>query len=84
MVDSTLLCDVTGDNYVPALDDEISKDEIDSGINHLKEDKSSADGWAKKMITNLPICTIPCCANYLQYHPFYTHLSHAMEKYYRE
>ncbi len=54
--DSTLLCDVTGDSYVPELDDEISLEEIDTVINKAKEDKSSADGWAKKMVACLPVC----------------------------
>ena len=55
--DSTLLSDVTGNTYVPDLDDEISLDEIDKASCRLKE-KSSGDGWAKGMITNLPLCVL--------------------------
>ena len=54
--DSTLLCDVTGNQSVPELDKEIELDEIDCAINRLKEDKSSGDGWTKKMVSNLPLC----------------------------
>ena len=53
--DSTLLSDVTGDNHVPELDDEITLKEIEDATNTLK-DKSSGDGWTKKMLTNLPVC----------------------------
>ena len=52
--DSTLLSDVTGDAYVPALDDEISMEELTTATTkHLKE-RATGDGWAKKMIVNLP------------------------------
>ena len=53
--DSTVLCEVSGSSYVPALDDEISIDEIVSAGKRLKEDKASGDGWAKRMVTNLPM-----------------------------
>ena len=53
--ESTVLCDVTGTNYVPILDDEISLDEISIAQKRLKEDKSSGDGWVKNMITNIPL-----------------------------
>ena len=49
----TLLCDVSGDNYVPSLDDDITTDEIIEA-EELKEDKVSGDGWVKKMVTSLP------------------------------
>ena len=51
--DSSVLCEVTGDNYVPALDDDITLDEIVTAQNELK-DKSSGDGWCKKMVTSFP------------------------------
>ena len=53
--DDTVLCDATGDTYVPLLDDDISVDEIVEAEKELKEDKVSGDGWVKKMITNLPL-----------------------------
>lgn len=53
--DSTLLSDVTGDKYVPELDGEISQEEINKATNRLKE-KSSGDGWTRKMLLNLPVC----------------------------
>ena len=53
--DSTLLSDVTGDISVPVLDGEISLDEIDKATKRLK-DKSSGDGWTRKMLLNLPVC----------------------------
>ena len=53
--DSTLLSDVTGDNHVPELDGEITLKEIEDATNTLK-DKSSGDGWTKKMLTNLSVC----------------------------
>ena len=52
--DSTLLSDVTGDAYVPALDDEITMEELTTATTkHLKE-SATGDGWAKKMVINLP------------------------------
>ena len=56
--DSTVLCDVTGSTYVPTLDDDISVEEIKSAQKNLKDDKSSGDGWVKKMITNAPIAIL--------------------------
>ena len=53
--DSTILCEVSGSSYVSVLDDEISIDEIVSAGTRLKEDKASGDGWAKRMVTNLPM-----------------------------
>ena len=52
--DNTVLCDATGDTYVPLLDDDISIEEIVEAEKELKEDKVSGDGWVKKMVTNLP------------------------------
>ena len=49
-----MLCDATGDTYVPLLDDDISIEEIVEAEKELKEDKVSGDGWVKKMVTNLP------------------------------
>ena len=56
--ESTVLCEVTGSNYVPTLDDDITIDEIKSAQKNLKEDKSSGDGWVKKMVTNLPVAVL--------------------------
>ena len=53
--DSTLLCEVTGDNYVEVLDRDITIDEIQNGTRRLKEDKVSGDGWTKRMLLNAPI-----------------------------
>ena len=55
--DSTLLSDVTGNTFVPELDGEISLEEIDTATNRLKE-KSSGDGWTRKMLYNLPVCLL--------------------------
>ena len=55
--DSTLLSDVKGDNFVPVLDSAISLEEIDSATSRLKE-KSSGDGWTRKMLLNLPVCIL--------------------------
>ena len=52
--DSTLLCDVTGENHVPELDDAITMEELSKVANkHLRE-SATGDGWSKKMIVNLP------------------------------
>ena len=53
--DETVLNEVQGSTYVECLDKDISTDEISSGMKNLKEDKSSGDGWVKKMLTNLPM-----------------------------
>ena len=37
------------------LDDDITINEIKKAHTTLKEDKSSADGWVKGMLTNVPI-----------------------------
>ena len=55
--DSTLLSDVKGDISVPILDGEISLEEISHATNRLK-DKSSGDGWTRKMLLNLPVCLL--------------------------
>ena len=56
--DSTVLCDVTGSTYVHTLDEDISIEEIKSAQKNLKEDKSTSDGWAKKMVTNVPVAIL--------------------------
>ena len=56
--ESTVLCDASGTNYVPLLDDEISLEEIGEAQKRLKEDKSAGDGWVKKMVTNLPLSVL--------------------------
>ena len=48
--DSTLLCEVTGDSYVPQLDDRIDISEVIKGHESLKPDKSTGDRWVKQMI----------------------------------
>ena len=53
--ESTVLDEVYGESYVSCLDDDISTDEIVLAQKQLKEDKKSGDGWAKKMVTNLPL-----------------------------
>ena len=55
--DSTLLSDVKGDKFVPELDGQITLEEIDNATNRLKE-KSSGDGWTRKMLLNLPACLL--------------------------
>ena len=55
--DSTLLSDVKGDNFVQELDGEITLEEIDTATKRLKE-KSSGDGWTRKMLLNLPVCLL--------------------------
>ena len=55
--DSTLLSQVTGDNYVPELDDEISLKKIKDATACLKE-KSFGDGWTWQMLLNLPACLL--------------------------
>ena len=52
--EGSVLCEVTGDNYVPSMDDDITMDEIVSAQKELK-DKSSGDGWVKKMVTSFPV-----------------------------
>ena len=54
MEDSTLLCDVTGDTYVPELDDPITMEELSTVTNKNLKDKATGDGWCKKMLVNLP------------------------------
>ena len=53
--ESTPLCEVSNNVYVPSLDDEITVEEVTSAQKLLKEDKASGDGWVKKMITNVPV-----------------------------
>ena len=53
--DSTVLNEVKGTSYVECLDKNVTTEEIESGMKHLKEDKSSGDGWVKKMLTNAPV-----------------------------
>ena len=52
---STLFSEVTMNQHVPVLDDEISIDEINKNKSHntIKEDRSTADGWTKGMLTNV-------------------------------
>ena len=53
--DSTLLKDVRQNQYVPQLDDDITLEEIEKAHLTAKEDKSTADGWVKAMLTNVPM-----------------------------
>ena len=41
--DSTLLCEVTGNRYVPVLDKYIVRDEVKVALNRLKHDKATGD-----------------------------------------
>ena len=54
--DSTLLSEVDQSQYVSVLDDDIHVEEIKKAHSVLKEDKSTADGWAKRMVTSVPLC----------------------------
>ena len=53
--DSTLLKDVKQNQHVAVLDDEITLEEIEKAHSTAKEDKSTADGWVKSMLTNVPL-----------------------------
>ena len=53
--DSTLLCEISGNNYVEVLDKPIELEEITKARDKLKEDKVSGDGWAKRMLSNAPV-----------------------------
>ena len=50
---STLLCEVTGKNYVEMLDKNVDLDEIQSAMKILKEDRISGDGW-----TSAPVAVL--------------------------
>ena len=52
---STLFSEVQMNQYVSVLDDDITIDEIDKAHRAVKEDKSTADGWVKGMLTNIPV-----------------------------
>ena len=52
---STLFSEVRKDQYVPVLNDDITVDEIEKAHRALKEDKGSADGRVKGMLTNVPV-----------------------------
>ena len=56
--DSTLLCEVTGNNYVEMLDKNVDLDEIQSAMKILKEDRVSGDGWTKRMLTSAPVAVL--------------------------
>ena len=56
--DSTLLSEVDQSQYVPVLDDEIQIEEIEEAHKVLKEDKSTADGWTKRMTTCVPLAIL--------------------------
>ena len=51
--DSSVLCEVSGNSNVPMMDNDITIEEIVSAQKEMK-DKSSGDGWVKKMVTSLP------------------------------
>ena len=55
---STLLSDVTGNQSVDVLDQEISLDEIETARQSLKQDKATSDGWSKGMLTNIALCAM--------------------------
>ena len=52
---STLFSEIVQDNYVSVLDDDIQLDEIEEAHKVLKEDKATADGWTKRMVTSVPV-----------------------------
>ena len=52
--ESTVLNEASGVSYVSCLDDDITTEEIHTASKPLKEDKSSGDGWTRKMITSMP------------------------------
>ena len=52
---STLLCEVIGNNYVEELDREILMEEIHTARRSLKEGKATSDGWDKRMVTDIPL-----------------------------
>ena len=53
---STLLCEINGNKFVPELDGYITRNELGDAINKLKVGKSTGDGWAKFMLTELNAC----------------------------
>ena len=55
---STLLCEITRENYVPVLDDEFLE-EVQIAVRQLKADKSSGDGWTKRMLTEISTVLFP-------------------------
>ena len=55
---STLFSEINLNHHVPILDDEITVNEVKAAHPVLKEDKSSADGWVKAMVTNIPLCIL--------------------------
>ena len=55
---STLLSEVKQNQYVSVLDDDITLDEIKKAHRKAKEGKSTADGWVKSMLTNVPLCVL--------------------------
>ena len=56
--DSTLLSEVVQGQHVPILDDDIQIEEIQEAHSVLKEDKATADGWSKKMVTCVPLAVL--------------------------
>ena len=48
-----------GENYVPALDQEITVDELKNASERLKEGKSTSDGWVPKMINEVRDALFP-------------------------
>ena len=56
---STLFCEITRENYVPVLDDEFSEEEVQIAVKQLKEDKSTGDGWTKRMLTEISTVVFP-------------------------
>ena len=56
--DSTLFKDVKQNQHVPILDDDVTLEEIEKAHATAKEDKSTADGWVKSMLTNVPLAML--------------------------
>ena len=56
--DSTLFSEVKQNQYVTVLDDDVTVEEIKKAHSIAKEDKSTADGWVKAMLTSVPLCIL--------------------------
>ena len=53
--ESTLLHEVTGNVYVPDLDDNITLDDVYGAYNRLKPGRATGDAWVKNMITSFHV-----------------------------
>ena len=55
---STLLSDVTGNQRVDVIGQEIALDEIETARQSLKQDKATSGRWSNGMLTNIPLCVM--------------------------